>query len=131
MNAQISDFTQEMINNRKGGDVELIAELMSRYDSAPDYESDEIQTEIYEYPLSVRYRSGWGADADDLEPEEFEILLSTGGPATRLYGTLNQYGTPQNIEYQHQDWFTPWEVQYTTDEEDRALMHFASFFIGG
>lgn len=131
MNAQISDFTQEMINNRKGGDVELIAELMSRYDSAPDYESDAIYDEIIEYPLSVQYRSGWSAQPDDLEPEEFEILLSTGGPATRLYGTLNRFGTPDSIEYQYQDWFKPWETQYTTDEEDRALLHFASFFIGG
>jgi hypothetical protein len=131
MNAQLDDFTQQMINNRKGGDVELICDLMSRYDSATDDENDSIFDEINNYPLSVRYRSGWGADADDLEPEEFEILLSTGGPATRLYGTLNQFGTPERIEYQFQDWFKPWETQYTTDAEDSSLLHFASFFIGG
>jgi hypothetical protein len=130
MNAQLDDFTQQMINNRKGGDVELICELISRYDSATDDERDSIYDEIVEYPLSIEYRSGWSANPDDLEPEEFEILLSTGGPATRLYGTLNQFGTPEHIEYQFQDWFKPWETQYTTDEEDSFLLHFATFFIG-
>ena len=131
MNAQIDNFTQEMINNRKGGDVELISELMSRYDSATADENDSIYEEIVEYPLSVEYRSGWSAHPDDLEPEEFEILLSTGGPATRLYGSLNRFGTPEHIECQFQDWFKPWETQYTTDAEDSSLLHFASFFIGG
>jgi hypothetical protein len=33
-----------------------------------------------------------------VKPEEFEILLCTGGPGVRLIGTLNQPGEPSSAE---------------------------------
>lgn len=67
--------------------------------------------DIMEYPLEVTVRSGWrapGADRD-AKPEEFCILLSTGGPASRIIGTLNEHGEPETARLEVQDWGTPWE----------------------
>jgi hypothetical protein len=71
---------------------------------------DEARTAIEESVLSVRVRDGWRSPGlkHDAEPEEFEILLSTGGPALRIYGRLNEHDEPVDCELQLQDWFTPW-----------------------
>jgi hypothetical protein len=84
-------------------------------------QEDEARERIQEDPLSIRVRSGWyfpGADADERKPEEFEILLSTGGPATRIVGKLDEYGNVfDRPELQAQDWFQPWTT-YHIERED-------------
>lgn len=66
--------------------------------------------------LSVMVRDGWreaGAESDG--PVEYEILLSTGGPACRIYGELDEHNEPTSAELQFQDWFTPWTALSTDD----------------
>ena len=79
-------------------------------DKSNDHDAiEQAQDAIQQDPLSVRVRDGWrdiGAESDG--PEEFEILLSTGGPASRIRGTLDQYGEPETFHIEVQDWFTPW-----------------------
>ena len=58
--------------------------------------------------LSVEFRSGWTSNPNDIELEEFKILLTWGGPALRVIGELNQYKEPENIKMQFQDWGTYW-----------------------
>lgn len=65
---------------------------------------------IQESALSVEVRSNWysfGPDADT-KPAEYRILLTTGGPALQLTGSLTEYGEPETAELEHQDWGTPW-----------------------
>lgn len=61
-------------------------ELCLAHDIEPDERSEDAEQMIHEDPLSVLVRDGWrepGGHTDE-GPEEYEILLSTGGPATRI-----------------------------------------------
>jgi hypothetical protein len=60
--------------------------------------------------LSVEVRSGWHTPEaiNDRPPEEYRILLTTGGPGLQLTGSLDESGQPETAELQHQDWGTPW-----------------------
>ncbi len=92
-------------------------------------DADELRQRIDEMPLSVSVRTGWFSPGakEDAEPEEFEILLSTGGPALRVYGEID--GTPY---LQWQDWGTPWTSYHdTTNEQDDALQVFVQRFYFG
>jgi hypothetical protein len=84
-----------------------------------------IEEAMREAPLSVTVRSGW-ASPGEMEAEEFQILLSTGGPALAIFGDLDRYSEPTRPRLMHQDWGTPWIECFNTDDE--ALQWFASFF---
>ena len=101
------------ISNARG-QLESIKELYRNYkqaESDEDYtREDEIREQAQDEALSVEFRSGWSSNPEEMEPEEFKILLSTGGPACQIVGKID-YGScePIDIEIQYQDWFTPWE----------------------
>ncbi len=59
-----------------------------------------------------------------LEPDEFQLLLSTGGPALRIVGELNHYLEPCSARLEHQDWGTPWTQWFHIEEE--ALLWLAA-----
>jgi hypothetical protein len=86
------------------------------------------EKEVYETPLSVLIRSGWVEVGKLLEAEEYELLLTTGGPAVRIRGQLN-CGEPVTAELQHQDWFKPWQTYHEADE--KVLLSFVSYFYFG
>ncbi len=119
----------------------LIHEAMTAYqqlDSGEaetvDYEgeafddSDSLRERIEQMPLSVQVRDGWrwpSAESDGAE--EFEILLSTGGPALRITGEIG--GSPS---LQWQDWGTPWtDYRDTTDDQDEAISAFVGLMYLG
>jgi hypothetical protein len=96
---------------------ELVAKLR-------DDESDSSREAIQEDALSVSVRSGWHSPgSDDGTPEEFEILLCTGGPAVRLIGTLDQHSEPDTVTMQVQNWFQPW-TDFNPDigEDDHSVL---------
>lgn len=97
------------------------------------HKADDIRQEIEQSALSVQVRSGWYSpgDSEGVSPEEFEILLSTGGPALRIIGDLDGYGQPSNPRLQWQDWGTPWTDHDTTSEEDEALEAFCGCYYFG
>ena len=93
------------------------------------HDEDDISTTISEDPLSVQFRSDWHSPGEEAEDTEYEILLSTGGPATRIIGTLDK-GIPDRAILQHQNWGTPWTQYFTLDEnESRALLTYAQQII--
>ena len=71
-------------------------------------DADEALERLEENPLEIQYRSGWEYDTYDLTPHEFSILLCTGGPAVRIRGYMDNYGSPSNAWVEYQDWGTPW-----------------------
>lgn len=87
--------------------------------------ADDLRERIEEMPLSVEVRDGWRAPGSERgEAEEFCILLSTGGPALRIYG---QIGGEHWLQWQ--DWGTPWtDYRDTTDEQDDAISAFVGLF---
>ena len=83
-------------------------------------------------------RSGWySPGAQDTKPAEYEILLTTGGPALRIIGELSQHGEPESATLQWQDWGTPWtdlhmsELTCSASEADAILLSYAAHFYYG
>jgi len=92
---------------------ENIKQLIWRLEDARavDDRTDEIvERDIHESALSVEVRTGWYTfeQGSDRKPAEYRILLTTGGPALQLTGSLTEYGEPETAELEHQDWGTSW-----------------------
>ena len=68
------------------------------------------------------------APGDAGEAGEYEILLSTGGPAVRITGPLNQWDEPDDAFLQCQDWGTPWQPVALDHDTQLALQDFAQNF---
>jgi hypothetical protein len=94
-----------------------------------EFDEDEARQTINEDPLSVQVRSGWANSAEEFEPEEFEILLCTGGPACRIVGDIGEHGEPERPRLQHQDWGTPWTEYFDVDREV-LLTYCRQFYFG-
>lgn len=92
-------------------------------------DADKVRERIEESPLSIQVRSGWVTPGEQMEAEEFEILLSTGGPALRIRGELDEHRQPDRAWLEYQDWGTGW-TQYF-DVEQSTLLAFASVFYFG
>jgi|GEM_PF-1931712 len=104
------------------------------YEESEDCE--QIEREIDEMPLSIEVRSGWGSWADFKDgaiPEEFRILLSTGGPAVQIVGEISEQGDAESIKVEYQDWFLPWKALPIFDDNKvaKALDWFCSRFYFG
>jgi hypothetical protein len=92
--------------------LETITDQLARLKAAcadSDDAYETIREEILESPLSVEVRSDWQAIGEPLEPAQFCILLSTGGPALRIVGDLGLYNCPENSRLEYQDWGIAWQ----------------------
>jgi hypothetical protein len=92
--------------------LETITDQLARLKAAcadSDDAYETIREEILESPLSVEVRSDWQAIGEPLQPAQFCILLSTGGPALRIVGDLGLYSCPENSRLEFQDWGIPWQ----------------------
>lgn len=115
------------IDNAKGW-LATIRDLAARIRFDDEEVSEEARQEASESALSVQVRSGWYTPGEPLDasPEEYEVLLTTGGPALRITGDLN--GSPSNARLQWQDWFQPWTDYDLTDAELADVLAFVSVF---
>lgn len=99
---------------------------------------EEARRVIEEDALSVQVRSGWHnpGDSEGAKPEEYEILLCTGGPACRIIGTLDEHGNPDTARLEVADWFQSWtEYRPKVSEDDfnsePVLLEYARCFYFG
>ena len=69
---------------------------------------ETIREEIQDSPLDLAVRSDWAPLGAALKPAEFCILLSTGGPALRIVGTLGRFNCPEDSRMEYQDWGIAW-----------------------
>lgn len=94
---------------------------------------DDAEQRIQEDALSVRVRGDWYSpgshDLNDLRPFQFELLLTTGGPAVRIMGELDEYRQPVRAWLEVQDWFQPW-TQYMPADQDVLLDYARCFYYG-
>ena len=90
-----------------------------------DTAREDAERAIQEDPLSLQYRSGWytPGSEESLDPEEFEVLLATGGPAVRIIGEFGERGSIDSARLQAQDWFTPW-TNYRASEAGATLRRY-------
>ena len=110
--------------------VEMVARLRATDDNGLRPDADEARQAIEEGALSVQIRSGWYTPGTDKPaPEEFEILLCTGGPAVRIVGDLD-HGEPSRPRLQCQDWFTPWTEAMAGVDDDVLMAYCQCFYFG-
>lgn len=110
-------------------DAEELADLEK---AAGEYDSqDEARERIQDDALDINVRSGWVSLGDEMTPDEFTILLCTGGPAVRIRGELDDNREPHRCWLEYQDWGTPW-IEYHGDNLDTdALLKYAGVFFYG
>ena len=100
---------------------------------SPEELREAIEEELREEPLSVQVGTDeWVAVGEVLEPSKFELLMSTGGPAMRVVGSINCHGGASDAVVQWQDWFKPW-TEYNNEQEalQEALEWFCDLFYFG
>lgn len=115
---EVRDQYAEAVENCEEIPDELRDTLEELEEQAGEYESQEdAERAIWENPLDISYRSGWASSREDLEPEEFSILLCTGGPAVRIVGELGNHGEPCRAWIEYQDWGTPWTMLFEGQED--------------
>ena len=121
--ARDEDFYANSEDDQNGWELsnpDEAEELAELEEQAGEYASrEEAEEAIYNNPLDIQFRSGWASSAEDLEPEEFCILLCTGGPAVRIVGELGNHGEPCRAWLEYQDWGTPWTMLF--DGQSDAL----------
>jgi hypothetical protein len=103
-------------------------ELTQLETEAGEYtDADEVREALQNDPLSVEFRSGWTSYGDTATPEEFRILLCTGGPAVQIRGELDVHGAPYRAWIEYQDWGTPWTQFFDADQN--TLLAYCQEFI--
>ena len=106
-----------------------IKEMLKAVENATGDEREAAEQAIYDDPLEVSVRcASWSSQYDNLEPDEYRILLCTGGPAVQLEGELDDRNQPYNVQLQHQDWFEPWETLSIDDKDTETLLTYARHF---
>jgi len=69
---------------------------------------EDAEEAIREDPLSLNVRSCWHELGSEVVDMEYMIELSTGGPAARIIGDLDDHSMPCTARLQVQCWGTPW-----------------------
>ena len=110
--------------------LQSIIDMVGALNTEEEAELEQAKQWIYEDPLSIQVRSDWynAGNSSEIEPAEFMILLCTGGPATRIIGTLGQFNEPVDATLQFQDWFMPWTDYACDTDEAVALVKYAQEF---
>lgn len=86
-------------------------ELADLEEAAGDCESEEeARQRILDDALSVEVRSGWTSVGETLQPEEFRIVLCTGGPHVEILGELDDSNEPDRVRIIYKDWGTSGEL---------------------
>lgn len=120
-------MSKHAIDNAHGWLAE-IKRMVAALDTGDDDAREAVLREIEQAPLEVCVRSNWRSVWSKPEaPDEYYILLTTGGPALRIRGALNQYGEPETARLQWQDWGTPWYDHLDVNDDD-VLLAFARCF---
>jgi len=115
--------------------LESIHEMLEAFrNGETDAEIEEAREAIQNDPLSVEVRGGWQSPGDYYNagrpeaPEEFCLLLCTGGPAVRIMGTLDEHGQPDEAWIEHQDWGTPWTPYAMSHQQSQDVLEYAGHF---
>ena len=126
MNAEQRDTINGTIQ-RLNRDIRILKYLENRTDSM--WREDHL-ININNSALEVSVRDEWRSvereDSGNV-PAEYQILLSTGGPAFRIVGRLDRYAEPKSATLQFQDWGTPWVDVW---EGKNTLKYASTFYFG-
>jgi hypothetical protein len=109
--------------------LSMVQALQAARDDGDDEAIDEARRAITEDALevSVGY-SGWYGPGEKPEPDQYRILLCTGGPAVQIFGKLGEHNEPISAELQWQDWFQPWSFYFGPEVQEDILLEYAREF---
>jgi hypothetical protein len=114
--------TRESLNEVGQAAMSSIRCMVREYnDATTDEARESAEQTILEDPLEIQVREGWHGVGEKGNPDEYFILLSTGGPASRIIGDLSMGGEPVSARLEVQDWGTPW-VEYFPNKEDQDVL---------
>ena len=94
----------------------------------------ELQERIRERVLSVEIRTEWhvpGSKADGIDPGEYRITLTFGGPSLEVRGDLSGYNEPNSATVYYRDAFLPERALPLDAERAGAVLDFAQIFYYG
>ena len=130
---QVAEKIDHAIENAKGWYASIEEMIAALNDAETDDAHESATQAIQESVLSVLVRDGWHSPGSPSEEgaEEYEILLTTGGPALRIWGKLDKYDEPETAELQVQDWFKPWSTPYLDGVKEATLLQFVRQFYFG
>ena len=120
------DEADETWTTQNPDEAEELAELKAAAGECNS--ADEARERITEDPLSLEL-GGWWMPGNDPEPDQYRLLLSTGGPAVRIIGELGMLNEPSSARLEVQNWFKPWTV-YPEADEDVLLDYARCFYYG-
>ncbi|MEE8466210.1 MAG: hypothetical protein V3S68_06990 [Dehalococcoidia bacterium] len=97
------------------------------------HDAEDAEQRIHEDALSVQVRdSQWKSPGQaEYGPDQFEILLCTGGPAVRIMGEIDNNNEPDRAWLEYQDWGTPWTEYHGENYNGDALLAYARCFYFG
>ena len=100
--------------------VSLLGELSWNAGDGSMALQDALQQHCQDKPLSCEAFGRKPAWNESWITTHYEILLTTGGPACKLWCDPDD----MEVRMYHQDWGTPWQQINLTDEEIEALQWF-------
>lgn len=118
-----------------GAAADILSELnWDAETGTPEDFQEALEQYVQQMSLTVMVRSDWQPVGSTFEAQQFEILLSTGGPACRILGYLDRGSVAWEAGcrpvIQHQDWFKPW-TESTYNVDTNALVWFCEQFYYG
>lgn len=132
---ELKERAEECGNDAGGGDDDPVIsgaeleELTELEKAAGDCEDEEqARQRIEEDPLSVEVRSDWVNPGEEMTPEEFRIVLCTGGPHVELVGDLDDNGEPCHVRVLYSDWGESGEL--FDFDHDAVLTYCCQFYFG-
>lgn len=104
--------------------------IAKQEDSERFHDEDAARQHIKEAPLSIEVRSDWHSIGETGEPDEYRILLGTGGPASQIVGDLDN-SSPSSAHFQYQDWSKPWTTARLSSDDESVVLEWAQTFYFG
>jgi hypothetical protein len=94
------------------------------------HDEDDASDRIQESPLSVDVRSGWHSPGETDDPQEYQILLTWGGPAARIIGNLDNDSVPCSARLERRDSGNPWTIHRAHYSAPALLLYAQQFYCG-
>ena|SRR5688572_18406743 len=132
MSTKTENHAEQQAKAQTDSIVDMIRALNKALEDRDNNAEETARDAIQEDPLSIQIRDGWRTPGGESTPEEFEILLCTGGPAVRIVGDLDSHCEPSRPRLQYQDWGTSWTEYHDISKEQReALLAYCQQFYFG